>query len=110
MSTRRVSRAPTRPTAQPVFQQSTDVSVNWKIAVPELEAFSTLYIDSGAGRNFDRAAGQLWAKTEHAPDTLHYLAIPRGRPDELVIRERERLTPQKLKELVSQLRPLDYTT
>ncbi|TEB23512.1 hypothetical protein FA13DRAFT_1715321 [Coprinellus micaceus] len=100
MSTRRVSRAQTRPTAQPVFQQSTDVSVNWRITVPELEAFSTLYIDSGAGRNFDRAAGQLWAKTEHAPDTLHYLAIPRGRPDELVIREKERLTPQKLKELV----------
>jgi hypothetical protein len=77
--------------------------------VPELEAFSTLYIDSGAGRNFDRAAGQLWAKTEHAPDTLHYLAIPRGRPDELVIREKERLTPQKLKELVGRLSVLYYT-
>ncbi|KAJ3508564.1 hypothetical protein NMY22_g16570 [Coprinellus aureogranulatus] len=85
--------------AHVAFQQEAEPSVKWCLTVPEVESFSTLFSESSSGRSFSKACRQLWTKSEHVPDTLHYLAIFRERPDQPVIKVRERMTRNKLEDL-----------
>ncbi|KAJ3534302.1 hypothetical protein NMY22_g6984 [Coprinellus aureogranulatus] len=91
--------SPTRTSAHVAFHQEAEPSVKWCLTVPEIESFSTLFSDSSSGRSFSKACRHLWTKSEHVPDTLHYLAIFRERPDQPVIKLRERMTRNKLEDL-----------